>query len=453
MKKLPFLLTLCVLFFIIGLSIGYIYYKIVRGDIAEEETTLSDPVTLNLQKEETHLSKVADTDGVYWQRMFDIFWNTVEPEEGSFNWTDTDEKIKSCAKNEVYPLAMVKPFTNWDQDACHGEEYEAEYDPEKGGSIKVGKPCDMNAYIEFLQRVVERYDGDGTNDMPDLDVPIKYWEVMNEPSMQGGSTGGMGEELKFFVGTSEEYLDILKASYEVIKEADPEAKVVQGGMAGMQSDFLEFWTPILEAGGGDYFDIANMHTINTDKYREDLYMIKFKEYLEEYGLEEKPVWITEVQYGELIEEPDDLYDMEVTMVKSTVLSLALGADKLFYIENWLFWGDEPSKENEKYENLENSSTHNVYLNLVDKVNEFGEVVTLEEEYEKHRDDWNGVTSTLGQYKFDKGDYAVYVMWGDSNIPSEIKGQVKVINIYGEEEIMDADDIVLDDEPVFIELID
>ena len=183
-----------------------------------------------------------------------------------------------------------------------------------------------------MRNLVERYDGDGVDDMPGLTVPVKYWEVINEPSMQGGSAGGMGEELKFFVGTSDEYFDTLKATYEAVKQADPTAKVAHAGMAGMQQNFRDFWDPIFEAGAGDYFDIANIHTINTDKRREDLYMVKFKEYMKQYGLEDKPVWITEVQYGELQGKPTDLVAFEELMVKSTALSLALGADKLIYIE-------------------------------------------------------------------------------------------------------------------------
>jgi len=440
------------MFFIIGLSISYLYFTVIKSEEAEE-VTITDPVELDSDKEDTHLSKVADTDGVYWQRMFDIFWNNVEPKEGNFNWDDIDEKMNMCSENNIYPLAMIKPFANWDQDSCHGEEYEAEFDPKKGGEIKVGKPCDMEAYKEFLAKVVERYDGDGRNDMQGLKIPIKYWEIMNEPSMQGGSSGGMGEELKFFVGTSGEYNEILQASYETIKEADPNAKVVQGGMAGMQSEFQEFWTPVLEAGGGDYFDIANMHTINTDENREDLYMIKFNEYLEEFGLEDKPIWITEVQYGELTEEPEDLSEMEVTMVKSTVFSLAQGADKLFYIENWFYWGEDPSGSKTNIEEKKALSTHQVYLNLVDKISDFEEVTTLEEEYYDNDGEWNGVTSSSGVYKFDKGDYAIYVMWGDSSIPSELRGQVKVTDIYGEYEIVYTGNIVLDENPIFIESVD
>ena len=454
MKKLGIILVVFIIGALTGAAISFLYLKYFVDKEEEEPVVItSEVLELDEKKVSTHLSKVLDTKGAYWQRMFEIYWNEVEEVEGTFDWSFVDERIREFNELEIYPLVIIKPFANWDQDACHGEEYEAEFDPRKGGNVKVGKPCDMEAYKNFLAKAVERYDGDGENDMPGIEIPVKYWEVMNEPSMQGGSTGGLGEELKFFVGTSEEYLEILKASFEVIKATDPEAKVVQGGMAGMQQGFLDFWEPIFDSGGGDYFDIANMHSINTGSRREDMFMIKFKRFLERYGLEDKPIWITEVQSGSLTEEPEDIESFEVLMVKSTVFSLALGADKLFYVENWTRWGNDDEWEKEiDPKDVRESSTQKVYLNLIEKVNLFDEVVTVKEDYIEYEHDSEGAYSEVGQYKFVDGDDVVYVLWGEAEIPSEISGQVEVADIYGESETMDASELVLTDEPVFVELL-
>lgn len=405
--------------------------------------------TLDPQKEKTHLSKVAETPGVYWVRGFDLFWNEIEKEQGKFDWAAADEKIREFGQREIYPLVIVKPFANWDQDRCHPEErYIAEYDPAKGGRVKVGKPCDLAAYAQFLEKAVERYDGDGENDMPGLTVPIKYWEILNEPEMQGGSTGGMGEELKFFVGTPAEYLEILRISYQTIRQADPTAKVVHAGMAGVQENFRDFWEPVFAGGGGDYTDAYNIHTISTNAKREDLYVVRFKRFLAQFNLPEKPIWITEVQYGSLTQKPANLKDFEVLMAKSSALALALGADKLFYIENWLYW-ESDWKEKGKVE----TSTHKVYLNLVEKVNDFDWVVMLKERYQENPRDDEGVTSQVGQYKFLSGSKAVYVLWGPEALPAEIAGKVRVTDIYGESRVVEAKDLVLSEEPLFVELLD
>ena len=423
----------------LGVIIGGFYFLNKRS--SDTKDTTSQVVTLDEQKAATHLSKILDTKDAYWQRMFRLFWNDVEKQQGEFDWSVPDERMEEFMDEDAYPVITVEPFANWDQDACHGDEYISEFDSKKGGTVKVGKPCDMTAYEQFLTKSVERYDGDGVNDMPDLTVPVKYWAIVNEPSMQD-EPESKDENVKFFMGTPQEYVDILKSSYEVIKSADPEAKVLQGGMAGLSSDMLVFWRKVFDLGGGEYFDIANIHSIDTDEYREDMHIFSFKKILKEYELEDKPIWMTEVQFGGLGEEPQDRDSFDTLLAKATVVSLALGVEKLFYIQNWVYWDEY---------NLEESSTHNVYLNLVDKLNYFDEVTIIKEEYIKHSGDSDGIEVTLGQYKFSYKNNEIYVLWGEGAIPQEITGKVTVTDMSGESEIIGAEDIVLSEKPIFVEM--
>ncbi len=462
------------------------------GGAGSGETT-SQALMLDPVKAATHLSKAGDTRGAYWVRSMDINWGDVEASPGEYDWSSADEMIAGGQEHEVYFLAMVKPFASWDQDTCHQDAaFEAESPKGGGKKIKVGKPCDMEAYRTFLSKLVERYDGDGKDDMPGLKVPVRYWEIMNEPSMQGGSTGGMGEELKFFVGTPQEYLDILKASYSAIKAADPGAQVAHAGMAGMQQSFIDFWQPVFAAGAGDYFDIANIHAISVGPDNEDLFTIRFRRFLDSYGLGERPIWITEVQFGDLTGRPADLPAYERLMVRATVFSLAQGADKLFYIENWTGWdrpgppgpgpdakppegagpGEKPPEgaspvpggippegagaetgvkppESDKA-TPPDSSTWKVYLNLVDKINGFDSIQVLAEQFSEGDADNEGATSIVGQYKFIRREKAVYVLWGQAPLPPEISGTVVVTDIYGESRQMDASSIRLSSNPVFVE---
>jgi len=465
--------VLIVLFFLLSIIICiasaiYIYIRVSETedtpieDSTTEIASVKIDIELDSEKISTHLSKAnSEIENAYWSRMW-LYWNEIEEEQGKYDWGYLDERVEMSTEDEIYLLITIMPFANWDQDTCHDASFETEFDPKKGGQLKVGKPCDMEAYKQFLVNLVERYDGDGTDDMLGLRYPIKYWEIMNEPTMQGGSTGGMGEDLKFFVGTPEEYVEILKASYETIKKTDPQAMVVQGGMAGMNKDFVKYWTDVFEAGGGKYFDIANNHTISTDERREDLYMLKFVDFLEQYDLQDKPIWITEVQFGELDKPPKDLEVFEKLLVKGTVFSLALGADKLFYVENWYHWDDDDSEKKiieeekdepkkKKTEDFSNSSTHQVYLNLIDKLNYFDTVEIIDQEYTEYEEDWEGASCEIGQYKFSYQGNDIYVLWGNTPLPKEIQGMVVVTDIYGEEEIIEAKDIVLSDIPVFVEM--
>lgn len=454
-KKIRWILLVVFVLLLVG---GFLIYKFYFTKPKESKKTTQEAFKLDKTKVETHLSKIMGTKGAYWQRMFELWWEEVETKQGSFDWDEVDERMKESNKMGIIPIVTIKPFANWDQDACHDEEYEADYHgPEKEGGrkVKVGKPCDMDAYADFLKKAVERYDGDGKNDMDGLTIPVKYWEIMNEPSMQGGGTGGMGEELKFFVGTSEEYLEILKISYETIKEADSEAKVLHAGMAGMQKNFQDFWRPVFENKGGDYFDIANIHTINTDERREDMYIMKFIEFLTEYNLEDKPIFVTETQFGDLVGEPTDLEAFENLIARSTIFALAQGADKLFFIENWLFWDTEKDPENKlKFDSqATKSSTHKVYLNLIDKLNSFDKIEVLTEDYTENSTDVDGTTLNIGHYKFIDGDDIVYVLIGGEQLPEELInwGELKVTDIYGETRtVFGGDSSILSNSPIFVE---
>ena len=433
-----------------SLLVGFMIFSMVllsgctQEDDSADETNGNDVVTgtveLDSEKVNTYFTKINEDSDGYWMRSGWFYWNAVEPTQGEFDWDAADEFITEHFQRAECLLVVIFPYANWDQDACHGDEYVAEFDKEKGGSIKVGKPCDMEAYKTYLKALVERYDGDGIDDMPGLEIPVKYWEIMNEPSMQGGVTGGMGEELKFFVGTTSEYVDILKASYEAIKEADPDAMVLPAGIAGMNQDFQDFWDPIYAADIGNYFDIANIHTISTDENREDLYMDKYISFLTKYDLQDKPIWITELQLGELVEVPDDIEAFNRLMVRSSVFALALGADKLFHIVNW-------GKETDS-----NTNPNLVYETLISFMNDFDSIEILEQEYIENENDYDGLTSVIGHYKVTSGNVSFYVLWGGDVIPDEIFGTIRVTDIYGTSKIIDATELLLSDDPVYVELV-
>lgn len=174
---------------------------------------------------------------------------------------------------------------------------------------------------ESVTKLVEGYDGDGINDMPSLTMPIKHWEVLNEPEFQE-------EPLIFFQGSSADYFEILKATYEVVKKADPQALVVQGGMAGMMEVCTNFWQGVFDLGGADYFDIANIHSIGQGEHLNIPY---FKQFLAENGID-KPIWVTEVQFQQAHQTENYANgNFAKILARSYIFALANGVGKLFYV--------------------------------------------------------------------------------------------------------------------------
>lgn len=222
-------------------------------------------------------------------------WGWIEEQKGDFDFERTDEWVRKAGKYDINILATIWPFADWDQKRCHNDKKtvtsEDQFFPrERGDGIPVhrGIPCVMEDYEDFLIKLVERYDGDGIDDMPGLEKPLLYWEILNEPAIQEPF-------LTFFRGTPKEYFQILKTSYVTIKKASPESVVVQGGAMGNMKEALDYWKQVFEYGGGDYFDIANIHFIEYGDLS-SLNVKDFKDLLTQMNIN-KPVWVTEAAFS------------------------------------------------------------------------------------------------------------------------------------------------------------
>jgi hypothetical protein len=236
------------------------------------------------------------------------------------DYSETDAWVKAAQDRDIALLATIWPYADWDQRACRNEscavsDIDTFYPAGASGALQGiprsrCKPCDMEVYKAFVGRLVERYDGDGVDDMPGLTQPVKYWEVDNEPALRS-------EELTFFKGTAGDYADILNATYGAVKAACPDCKVVQGGMEGIDPAFSSFWGDVYRAGGGQYFDVGNIHYIGKGDLA-NLNVAKYKELLANNGLH-KPIWVTEAEYSS-----DGQVDSSVDG------AFASGASKVFF---------------------------------------------------------------------------------------------------------------------------
>ncbi len=322
-----------------------------------------------------------------------------------------------------------------------------------------GKPYDMEAYASFLDKLVERYDGDGIDDMPGLTVPIKHWELMNEPEFQTDPI--------YFQGTPADYVDTLIVTHEAVKQADPEALIVQGGMAGMMSESAAWWQGVFDAGGGDYLDIMNMHSIG---HGEHLNIPAFKEFLNENGLGDKPIWVTEVQFQQqqLMQGYEwinlDEYqlflqagsytneDYAKILARSYIFALASGVDKLFYVNIRMPPAGHPPPPFDERSALitddgERSAMFYAHLTISNILGDLA--LTDSDTVEVLSETVGGWYIVDGQYKFTIGGKTIYALWGSGSLPAEITGEVRMVDITGTETIVDAASIYLSDSPIFI----
>lgn len=183
----------------------------------------------------------AEDLGITWDRSINFIWTRIQPDPATEQYHWIYDRQIGDTPNDVHLLANIiigNPLhdARYNQYALNNRSF---------------LPRDEKAYRTFVHALVERYDGDGVADMPGLRVPIKHWQVDNEPP----------RGLK-------DYAAFLCITYKAIKEADPSAKVLIGGVPGFPpvsqylADFDRHYLPTLDdlgKLGETCFDIFDFH--------------------------------------------------------------------------------------------------------------------------------------------------------------------------------------------------
>ncbi len=173
--------------------------------------------------------------GVKWTRL-GASWPAIEKEKGIYNWEETDQAFDVALKNGITPFVTLgggnkiySKLTTYDNPA-DAEIYG--YKPEPPIKDRVA----MEAYLTYVRATVERYKD-----------KIDYWEVWNEPNHRnywGSEPDG------------KEYGKLLFETARLIKEIDPDCKVIGGSMAGINPQFAD---DFLSVGSDKLIDIISYH--------------------------------------------------------------------------------------------------------------------------------------------------------------------------------------------------
>lgn len=206
---------------------------------------------------DTTVTDLAKDSGLYWARIDAFDWSKIEPQNtnpSTYLWHVVDEEsLKAASENNIEVIAIVRNTPTWAQ----------KYPPYTCGPISEAA---LSEFADFLGDLVKRYSVSPYN--------IKYWELGNEPDASRNHVapnsvfGCWGDKDEAFYG-GEIYADMLNVAYPAIKSADPEAKVVIGGLlldcdythpiGGGKCDSSLFLEGILRNGDGNNFDFVNFH--------------------------------------------------------------------------------------------------------------------------------------------------------------------------------------------------
>ena len=322
-----------------------------------------------------------------------------------------------------------------------------------------------------LGEMVERYDGDGVDDKPGLKRPIRYWQFSNEWTWR-------------WQGEVEDFIELYRISHEVVKEADPEAKVVLGGMTGIDGlAFVDGYTgeefivyegkqlspedvrgiPAYEKqrgfietvlkDAGPYYDVVSFHKYG--KWQNIPGCVAWlRDKMAELGYS-KPIFTTEM--GGPFIRGQEAYTPEThcdEIVKYYAVSLACGVEVIFWstlnvLPEWgipygntglLDWDDKPKPG------------FYTYKLMVEKLGEMTTAVRVPVE------SWDKETWV---YRFGTPHGPVYVMWSERIAGRHLEfpigaPRVRVTDVGGNESIsktMNGRAILeLTASPVFVEAV-
>jgi hypothetical protein len=201
------------------------------------------------------LSRAAEA-AVSWTRYSEIMWSEVEPVRGQRDWSKLarlENDLRRITELGITPMVIVKGTPTWAQKVpgvlC--------------GPIRADA---LDAFASFMREVVSRYSGPPYN--------VRYWELGNEPDIDpalvkpDSGFGCWGDASDPYYGGGY-YAEMLKRVYPVVKQVNPSAQIVIGGLlldcdptrprAGQTCQPAKFYEGILRNGGGNAFDVVAYH--------------------------------------------------------------------------------------------------------------------------------------------------------------------------------------------------
>ena len=169
--------------------------------------------------------------GFTWVKQ-NVSWFEVERyEPGGLNWGPTDRIVRQAQERDLHILFRLSgvPLPEW-------------VTPPDDPTLPV-RPED---FARFCGAVAARYRGQ-----------VRAYQVWNEPNL--------AREWNGLPPNPAGYVELLRACYLAIKEADPDALVVSAGLAptgtGLPNALpdIEYLTAMYEAGAAPYFDLLGVN--------------------------------------------------------------------------------------------------------------------------------------------------------------------------------------------------
>lgn len=170
-------------------------------------------------------SRVYSECGAGWVNFAMVSWGSLEPSpptggKHTYRWEKLDKSVRLWQNYGFRIVLSLRLGKGWFAGPIR-------YAPKLGrgeGKALLFKssdrlPRDMNSYRLWIYNLVERYDGDGENDMPELRYPILHYQIGNEYSNP-----------IFWSGSFEDYAVLLLEARRSARQACKEVKIISNGI-------------------------------------------------------------------------------------------------------------------------------------------------------------------------------------------------------------------------------
>ena len=398
-------------------------------------TELGDSIKPSAEDRTRYLDAFREL-GVTTVRDAIVNWAEVQPERGGpYDFGYLDDLVRKASERGIDVLGLAYFFPPW---ATVGED--CPWNFPNDGRYKLPLRKHEADFRKFVHVSVGRYCGCAPESLS-LKAPVRQFVFMNE-------TEGYGGEFL----APDEYAHWLRVFSEEVRAIDPKIRVVAPALAapgGWHGNYLqgEFLDRLLDSAelrgpGWPYFDIVDYHpypaaygAAQADLFAIDAATSYVRGTLARHGLR-MPLWITE-----LGDNSSDEITQADRIVEYAIHAASLGVERVYIFgmadygskNHWGLLQDTPSGQPPV-----RKASFIAYKTLLSKISD------------NQRVDFLGP----GRYRvFRKGQSDVYVLWAaaeSTSAPYFLHGQLRVTDLTGYTQTMDARDVKLQLHPRLVE---
>lgn len=165
--------------------------------------------------------------GAFGSNIF-LEWRQIEHPTSTFHWSFADSLILAnqlAGLRTMITLKCVHPV-NADDSTAGTCAYLLDNGTSDNNSNWPLVSADTTKWKNFVHALVDRYDGDGTNDMPGLIYPVRQWHIIGQEWQRVWCSQYANTTL----ASAQEFVKLVNMTYKVIKNQQPNDTISFAGI-------------------------------------------------------------------------------------------------------------------------------------------------------------------------------------------------------------------------------